>query len=436
MIAKLGDALNRFAHRFVPDPFVLAFALTGIVFVASFALLWSESGAGAVDITAELGRGWLGGFSSAALLGFALQMCLVLVTGHALAMSEPVQSVVRRLAAVPQSAGQAAAIVAAVACAAAIVHWGLGAIVGAFLAREIGRHANGRGLALHYPILGAAAYAGMAVWHGGLSGSAPTKVAESGELGLGELLLSPLNVAVTGSLIVLIPLLFWLLTPREADAMVAPPELSPSAEVAQAAKARGIAATAIGAGGLLAVIALIVLSTARLEINTINAIFFFTGLGLVGRFDRYVELIAEGARGAGAIIIQFPLYFGILGLMKASGMVAWLSGGLVSIGSKTTLPILDFLSAGAVNLAIPSGGGQWAVQRDILLGAGDAVGVDPTTTILAFSYGDAWTNMLQPFWALPLLGIMGLKAKDIIGYTATVFLLMGIVVPVWLVVLG
>jgi short-chain fatty acids transporter len=170
----------------------------------------------------------------------------------------------------------------------------------------------------------------------------------------------------------------------------------------------------------------------KLDIDSVNLLFFFVGMLLQGSLRRYAEAITDGARGAGAIILQFPLYFGILGLMKVSGMISWLSDAMVSWSSPSSFPTLAYFSAGIVNLFVPSGGGQWGVQRDILLSAGDAQAVDPVLTIMAFSYGDAWTNMLQPFWALPLLAIMGLRARDIIGYTAMVFLLMAIVVPIGL----
>jgi short-chain fatty acids transporter len=172
----------------------------------------------------------------------------------------------------------------------------------------------------------------------------------------------------------------------------------------------------------------------KLDINSVNLCFLFVGMLLQGSLRRYVEAVSDGAKGAGAIILQFPLYFGILGLMKASGMIAWLSDAMVELSSQASFPSIAYLSAGIVNLFVPSGGGQWGVQRDILLSSGASLEVDPALTIMAFSYGDAWTNMLQPFWALPLLGIMGLRARDIIGYTAMVFLLMAVVVPLGLAV--
>ncbi len=448
MVARLGNALNRFSARWVPDPFVLALLLTALVLCAGAGRMLAR---GESEIIQGLALGWMDGFSLSGGLAFALQMCFVLVTGHAMALSAPVQRAIVRVAQLPQSAAAASAMVALVACTSALIHWGLGAIAGALLAREIGRHAPARGLAIHYPILGAAAYAGMAVWHGGLSGSAPLKVAGGdgaewvGEISLSQLLLSPTNVLITGTLLVTIPLLFWALTPKDESLMVPaditrltplplPLPLTIDSPVAWLQESlwpgRFIGLLGIG------MVSITIFSGARkLEINSVNLVFFFAGLMLQGSLRRYTEAITDGARGAGAIILQFPLYFGILGIMKVSGMIGWLSESMARWSTQTTFPLLSFFSAGLTNLFVPSGGGQWGVQRDILLSSGQTLGVDPTSTIMAFAYGDAWTNMLQPFWALPLLGIMGLRAKDIIGYTAMVFLLMLVIVPLGLLLL-
>lgn len=448
MIAKLGTTMSRWASRWVPDPFVLALLLTAVVFCVGAIRLSVAPEAPEDGVFWTLAIGWFDGFKLSGGLAFALQMCFVLVTGTAMALSPPVQSAISRLAGMPRSAASATALVALVSCIAALVHWGLGAIAGALLARELGRHAADRGLKIHYPLLGAAAYAGMAVWHGGLSGSAPLKVAEAGDIALGDMLGSTLNLVVCGTLLVAIPALFAVLTPKHGSELV-PPDPKSLAPLRQR-EDRDITSPVmwlqesasvgrvIGSVGLAFVVVALAGPRMSFDINSVNLLFLFLGLTLQGSLRHYVEAVTDGAKAAGAIIIQFPLYFGILGLMKASGMVKWISDGLVelSAGSKAAFPIIDFFSAGLVNMFVPSGGGQWAVQKDILLEAGAEIGVDPVTTIMAFSYGDAWTNMLQPFWALPLLGIMGLRAKDIIGYTATVFLLMLVMVPVLLVLLS
>ena len=446
-VGILGKALNRVFARWMPDPFALALLLTVIVMaVGGIRLFANPPNENIVEV---LARGWLNGFSSAPLLGFALQMCLVLVTGHALALSPPVQKAAGHLATIQLSAASTAALVAFIACITSIFHWGLGAISGAFLAREIGRHAKKQGRAVHYPLLGGAAYSGLALWHGGLSGSAPLKVAEEGHftqdivgiIGIENTLFSSLNLLLVISLSLIIPLIFYLMTPSEEE-FIKPdlPELPPSTiSNVRLASSFGewISETpavghAVGLCGLLGVFSAGWLGFLHVDLNTMNLIFLFLGIGAQGSLQRYTSAIAEGARGAGAIIIQFPLYFGILGVMREAGIITWIGDGISSIATADTFPLLSFFSAGLVNLFVPSGGGQWAIQGEILLNAGETLGVDPAISILAFSYGDAWTNMLQPFWALPLLGIMNLRAKDIIGYTAALALVIGIVVPFFL----
>lgn len=441
MIARLGALLTRGSVRFVPDPFVLALMLT--LLVLTIGLIVAP-----VD---EVLVGWVEGFSSPGGLTFALQMCLVLVTGHALATSPPVQRLVGWLARFRLGAAGSAALVAFVACVAAVVHWGLGAIMGAFLAREIARNAERTGTRLHYPLLGGAAYAGLAVWHGGLSGSAPLKVAEEGHFAAAHVgvlpvestLFSPLNLIITGTLCVLIPAAFYLMTPPE-DARVGPTHLprSDAADDERSVKGAsrlgelGAIGRVIGFVGLAGILAGWIQGPLTLDLNLVNLLFLFAGILAQAKLRRYVDAIAEGARGAGAIVLQFPFYFAILGVMKAAGMIEAISHAMVRWASAETFPVMAFGSAGLVNLFVPSGGGQWAVQGEIVLEAAHHLGVDPATAVMAFSYGDAWTNMLQPFWALPLLGIMGLEAKDIVGYTGVVCLLMALVVPVMLLVLG
>ena len=134
-------------------------------------------------------------------------------------------------------------------------------------------------------------------------------------------------------------------------------------------------------------------------------------------FYNFLKGVDKAISGASGILIQFPLYFGIMGIMNHSGMVQIMSDFFVSISNSTTFPIFTFISAGIVNVFVPSGGGQWAVQGPIIIDAATQLGINIPKSVMALSYGDQLTNMLQPFWALPLLGITGLKAKDILPYT-------------------
>jgi len=164
---------------------------------------------------------------------------------------------------------------------------------------------------------------------------------------------------------------------------------------------------------------------AGLDLNSINAGFLFLGFLFYLRPIRYVQAVGEAVKGASGIILQFPFYAGIMGMMRDSGLVEVFSNVMVNISSPQTFTALSFISAGLVNLFVPSGGGQWAVQGPILTGAATKLGVSPAHTVMALAYGDEWTNMLQPFWALPLLGITGLQARQIIGYSTAVMLLVG-----------
>ncbi|MDC1363249.1 TIGR00366 family protein, partial [Flavobacteriaceae bacterium] len=137
----------------------------------------------------------------------------------------------------------------------------------------------------------------------------------------------------------------------------------------------------------------------------------------------FLHALEEAIKGATGILIQFPLYFGIMGIMRESGMVVDISDFFVSISTTQTLPIFTFISAGLVNIFVPSGGGQWAIQGPIVIESALKLGVGLPKAIMALSYGDQITNMLQPFWALPLLGITKLKAREILPYTLLLMLL-------------
>jgi short-chain fatty acids transporter len=417
MLSRLGERFSSWAERWVPDPFVLALALTLLTLLAGTAL------SGSVSLALQ---GWYAGFASTPLLAFALQMCLILVTGQALATSPPVQRMVGTLARWPKTTPSAAALVAFIACVTGLLQWGLGAVVAAFVVREIARSAAEDRRPMDVPLLGAAAYTGLAVWHGGLSGSAPLKAAEAAQFteGMGDAipvsdtLFSPLNLTVSGGLLVLLPALCVALAPKTQTVPAMPGTLLGAHEAQTGSHSRG--GLGLWVGG--AATALVLLGWLRgalpFDLNSVNLLFLCLALGAHGSVDRFVDAVSDGARGAGAIIVQFPIYFGILGVMKASGMIVWLSELMSGLASESSFSLLTFLSAGLVNFFVPSGGGQWALQSDILLSSAAALGLDPGRTVMAFAYGDQWTNLLQPFWALPLLAITGLRAKQIAGYTA------------------
>jgi len=456
VIRSLGKHLSRFAHRWVPDPFALALVLTLLTLV----LAWISSGTSPLELIGYWGGRLKGGEVLGGekgfwkLLTFAMQMCLILVTGFALASSPPVEKAVDRLAGLPRTQGQAIALTAVVAMVAALINWGLGLIVGALLARGVAQATHRRGVKVHYPLLGAAGYTGLLVWHGGLSASAPLKITQAKDLQeilgraditpitLNDTLLSGLNVSVNLLLLLAVPLLLVAMAPRSEE------EITPitmededdttgeSPDGSELTPAERLERSPILAW-LVALLALGYLASylshvgvGRADLNTINLFFLAIGLALHGSPRAYADAISNGARGCAGIILQFPFYGGIMGILALSGVMGVLATWIAQVSGPNTFAPFTFLSAGLVNLFVPSGGGQWAIQGPLVVQAAEQLGVPLGKAVMAFAYGDAWTNMLQPFWALPLLAITGLKAREIVGYTAALMLL---VLPLYLV---
>jgi short-chain fatty acids transporter len=456
MIARLGLLIARIFRATTPDPFVLVVLLT-LVAAALALVLGSFPGldrsAGWAERASFTLDQWRGDGGLWRFLAFSMQMCLVLLTGHALASAPLVRRAVDALAGKPRTTAQAAVLVAFTASATALVNWGLGLIVGALLARDVGRSMSRRGLPCHYPLVAAAGYMGLMIWHGGLSGSAPlsmTTLAQARRVlpaalvdakgaailvSLDRTLLSPLNIAVTLGLLAIIPLAFALLSPRRAEDMTPFERCSclpvePGREPAGEAEAPTIPDRLDSSPLLAWTVGLpLLIGLARsfsqlgwqnVGLSEVIALMLALGLVLHGSLKRYAAAVEAGAGDCAGIVIQFPFYGGILALMASSGLAADLSAFAVRQSTPGTLPLVFFLAASILNMFITSGGGLWGVMGPVALDAGAAAGVDPARMVMSVAYGDQITNMLQPFWALPLLAITGVKARDIVGYTALV----------------
>ncbi len=172
-----------------------------------------------------------------------------------------------------------------------------------------------------------------------------------------------------------------------------------------------------------------------LNLDIVNFLFLFLGILFHGTPKRFLASVQEAIKGASGIVIQFPFYAGIMGMMTASGLAVVMSEAFVSISNDVTFYFFAFLSAGIVNFFVPSGGGQWAVQAPIMLDAAQTLDASVAKTAMAVAWGDAWTNLIQPFWALPALAIAGLKAKDIMGYCVMILVISGVVISLGLLLL-
>ena len=425
-------------RRILPSPFSIAILLT--LFTLILTLFISDKS------PAILLFDWQEGLWSSSLLAFAFQMMLMLVLGHTLALSSFFDKLISWLVKPITTTAKAAAIVTFATIIIAFINWGLGLIFGAILARKLGESFTRKQLPLNYPLIGAAGYVGLMVWHGGLSGSALTKVAESGHLQVisknaslpeaiyyGDTVFSSMNISAFLLLLVLIPLTFYYLgtrvrsqIPEIKTAFINTPE-NKNLEGAERIDQSQIFSKTIGIL-LVAFAAFLALSYEGPSLGFITPNYInFSLLGLClllhSSFTSFLSAVEDAITGSSGILIQFPLYFGILALMQSGGLIELVSNWFIEVSNTATLPLFTFFSAGLVNIFVPSGGGQWAIQGPIILEAATKLGVPLPKMILALAYGDQLTNMLQPFWALPLLSITGLKAKDILPYTLVLFLL-------------
>jgi short-chain fatty acids transporter len=432
MLAQAVKPLVRLVDRYLPDPYIFVLILTLIVMAAAMAI----EGYGPIAVIGMWGNGFWD------LLAFSMQMLLVLVTGFMLASTPPVKRVLVAIARSVKSPGKAILTVSLVSLVAHWFNWGFGLIASALLAREVARLVH-----VDYRLLIASAYSGFVIWHGGLSGSIPLSIATPGHpfeaitgvIGTSQTTFAFFNLAIVAALLVVVPLVNRLMLPNEADSFYVDRALLPDAvpdddKIERPADRLETSRSVSWLVGLAGVV-WIVTHFARgggLMLNTVNFLFLTLAILLHGTPRRLLASLREAIKGGGGIVIQFPFYAGIMGVMVGSGLADAMSKGLLSVASARTLPFLVFISAGIVNFFVPSGGGQWAVQAPAILPAANALGADMARVAMAVAWGDAWTSLIQPFWVLPVLAIAGLRAKDVMGYCAMQLLLTGIIISIGL----
>ncbi|MGM0914460.1 MAG: short-chain fatty acid transporter [Pseudomonadota bacterium] len=433
MLKALSRPAVKLVERYLPDPYIFVLLLTIIAAVAAIA----------VERQTPLAvmRMWGDGFWN--LLTFSMQMLLVLVTGFMLASSPPVKKLLQRLAALAKGPGGAILLVTYVSLAASWINWGFGLVVGALFAKELARLVR-----VDYRLLVASAYSGFVVWHGGLAGSVPLTIATEGHfsvdqigvIGTGSTVFAFFNLAIVVMLFIAVPLVNRMMLPDENESVFIDPKLLGDDEEERVRITRPaermensvVLAWLVGIPGLIYLVDHFFLRGGGLNLNIVNFLFLFLAIVLHRTPRSLLTSLQEAIKGGAGIVIQFPFYAGIMAIMVQSGLAATLSEGLVSFATETTLPFWTFISAGIVNLFVPSGGGQWAVQAPVMLPAAEALGVEIPRVAMAVAWGDAWTNLLQPFWALPVLGIAGLKAKDIMGFCLIQLVITGVLISIGL----
>jgi len=419
----------------MPEPFAFGIVMTLVALV----LTWWLTPASAEKVVMSWGNGL------ASLLPFITQVCLTILFAYALAHLGPVPAYLERLAGFPKTARGAYAFVAVFAGCVSLIAWPLGTILGGLMARQVALAFRNRGQKVHYPLLGGAAFSGFVVWHMGYSGSAPLLVATEGnpmQEQLGGLLpvtqttLATFNLVTIVLTLACIALVASLLAPAEAELEeIDEPERSADksgvGEQVSPAIRPGIASRLENSRWLTSLLGLLLIiyvaswfysKGVQLDLNIVNWTFLAACLLLTRSASEFTEILMQAGRAVVPTLLQYPLYAGIMGVMLSTGLVAQLADYFARIGTAETLPLIAFFSGGVINMFIPSGGAQWAVQGPAFLAAAEALGTAPELIVMGVAYGDQWTNIIHPFVVIPLLIMTGLPANKVLSYSFVLFL--------------
>ncbi|HYZ72641.1 MAG TPA: TIGR00366 family protein [Chthoniobacterales bacterium] len=429
-------ALNRITSFFVylferitPDPYIFAVSLT--IITALLAALLAPKGS-----LPQILDGWYAGLFQ--ILAFAFQMILILVTGYALSNSRPVRFVLNWLASQPKTPRAAIVLTIIVVMLASFVNWGCGLVVAGLLAREIAKR-----IRIDFGWLVAGAYSGWIIWASGFSSSIALSQATPGSslnlvqkltgqvLPLGDMLFAPFNLIPVIAVLILIPVLYCAIMPTADETVAADPErLRSEDRVAEQERPQTIAdhlehawilTLILVVAGAIALILSWSKTGISLDLNSVIFLFFLVGLLLHWTPINYVHAVNQAARVTGPLILQYPLYGGIMGIMTATGLADVIAKAFVSFSDAHTLPFWNYVASLIISLFIPSGGGHWAVQGQFTVRAAAQLHASQATTAMGVAMGEQVANMIQPFWALPVLAIAGISLRRVMGFTVMSF---------------
>lgn len=439
---KIIDGCVGFMQKYLPEPFIFAIILTFVAILVAMPVCHQS--------IVEVVTNWGGGVWN--LLGFSMQMALVLVTGATLAAAPLIKKGISRLASMPKTPAGAIALVTGISAMACWLNWGFGLIVGAIFAKEIAKKLKN----VDYRLLIASAYSGFVVWHAGISGSIPLKMASdvnelvkdtngviTSVIPIGNTILDWHNIIMVVIVTLALVVINSLMHPKTGIVAIDPALLQEdTVETHENASQKTPAMKLENSRLLSALLALLGLSFLIIslffkhkafDLGSVILLFLFLGIVLHKTPIAYVRAFAKSVGGAAGILLQFPFYAGIMGIITGVGesgicLGTVVSEAFVNISTSTTYPIYTFLCAAILNMFVPSGGGHWAIQAPIMFAAGEALNVDHGLTGMAIAWGDAWTNLIQPFWALPALAIAKLNAKDIMGFCLIDLVVSGIII--------
>ncbi len=443
LVARVALALTAWTERWVPDAFV--FALLATVLVVGAGVMATPSTAG------EVVEAWGRGFWD--LIPFTLQMALVIITGHVLATSAPMRRLIRAVAAWPATPKGAVALVTAFALASSWFNWGFSLVFSAVLAREVARRVEG----VDYRALAAASFLGLgSIWAQGLSGSAALQMASPGALqpairdivahdGLVPggiigfthtifLWQSLLSVAVE---LVVVTGVMWLATPPASRAKTArmlgidlgaeeavepqrPAVVPPGAWLEHSPILTWVI-VGLGVWYLAQYFARAGDPLNALNLNILNLMFLLAGFLLHGTPARLMHAVQAATPAVWGVILQFPFYAGIAGVITSTHLNEQLATLFVRVSTPATFPPLVAVYSAVLGVFVPSGGSKWVIEAPYVMAAAHDLRVHLGWVVAAYDLGEAVANLLQPFWMLPILGLFQLRARDVMGYTLVVF---------------
>jgi short-chain fatty acids transporter len=442
LLARTALRFTAFTERWLPDAF--GFVLVGTFLIFALGLSTGERPATLVD-------SWGKGFWS--LIEFTLQMAMIIIGGYAVAVSAPVARLIARMARIPQSPRAAITFTAAVAMASSYLNWAFSLVFSAILAKETARVVRG----VDYRAIGAMAFLGLGtVWAQGLSGSAALQVASEvsspkpvrdviaegrggdGIIPLTETVFTWQSLLATAVVFAVALTMAWFLTPSPSRAKTAEDlgiELRPLVgEKTEARRSRPgdwlesspVFTVLIGLLGLWYLVRHFAAAEdgpiAALDLNTVNLILLLLALCLHWRPIRMVDAVRRGAPAASGVLLQFPFYGGIFGMIAFTGISKQVAGWLVSVSNEVFFAPLIAVYSAVLGVFVPSGGSKWVIEAPYVIDAANRLHVDQGWMVVVYDLGEASANLLQPFWMLPTLAILGLKARDIMGYTFAMFL--------------
>lgn len=439
-IQRFTDLCVRYVERFMPDPYLFAVILTLVVVV--MILLWVPNASGSGII-----QSWYQGvWGTNNIFTFALQMVLILVSGYTLAEAPLIKKGLNWLASKPRNQIEGALMCFGAAAVANLLNWGLGLVVGALLGRRIfARLSNA-----NFGYMIAAGYMGYMLWTNGFSSSIALANTDSTSklnviytlthqlVPLDLTILQPYSYVTVLVAIAALALLIWKMAPHETDQVDREALLaSEQVEAPQADRPRTFADRLEGLWILnvalfLAGAAYFVISGFALNISSMVMLFTILAAIMHGTPIRFIRAFTEAAKACGPLLLQYPLYGGIVGLLAyapdthTSPLQVVISASIVAGASVVTLPFLNFVGSIIVSLFIPSGGGHWAVQGPIAVEAARQLGQSSPAYLgkisMSVAAGEAVANMIQPFWLLPVLAIAKLNVRKVMGYTVAAFL--------------